>query len=411
MGLEPDRAILGSGHSTALVQSFYKEVIGFIQNEEYRFNQIFPDSKFVDNNGEYLYIDLHKKKRFHSVTMRSIGGSITGAVEANQLLYIDDLIEDREQAENPNRLEKVWLDFNSTLKDRMLNSAQMLSIGTIWNLNDVISKLERIYKDDPKVKIIKVSCYDENGNSNFEYDLDKGFDTAYYKDIELTEDPVIFSAKYLSAPIERDGRPFLDLQYYLEKPQEEPDRIVAAIDVAYGGGDYYSMPIAYVYGRDVYIDDVIYESKGLDVTRPKTRDRIIQHGIQRACFEANNGGDQVAEKVNELLKEKGYKCNITHKKAPTNKSKLDRIMSVRAEILGIAENSGEYRLFFRDVSIQNLEYKEFIRDIKNFSENYSAQGKQKDDGIDSVASLILSVLVGGITGVATSTWSRKKLGM
>jgi len=411
MGMNPNRAILGSGHSTALVQSFYKEIIGFLTNEEYRFSEIFPDSKFVDNNGEYLYIDLSKKKRFHSITFRSIGGSITGAVEADQLLYIDDLIEDREQAENPVRLEKVWLDFNSTLKDRMLDAAQMLSIGTQWNLNDVISRIERAYIDDPKVKILRISCYDENGESNFVYDNSKGFSTEYYKDIELTEDPVIFSAKYKAEPIERDGRPFTDLQTYMEKPSEDPDRILSAVDVAFGGGDRYCMPVAYVYGNDVYIDDVIYELKGLEITRPLTRDMIIRHKIQRAHFEANNGGDLVAEKVSDMLKEKKYKCNVTHKKAPTTKSKLDRILAVRDEILGIATNLGSYNLFFKDKSISNKEYKEFILDIKNFSQSYSAQGKQKDDCIDAVANLITNVLSGGKIGKATSNISRKDLRM
>lgn len=412
MGLQPDKAILGSGHSTALVQTFYKEVIGLLQDEDYRFNKIFPKSKLVDQNAEYLYMDLEKKRRFHSVTFRSVDGTTTGAVEAGQLLYIDDLIKDPEHANSLARLEKTWEQFTGSLKDRMLDSAQMLSIGTMWNLEDPISKLERIYKNDPKVKIMRVSCYDENEESNFLYDGGVGFSTSYYKDMELTEDPVIFSAKYLANPIERDGRPFADLQYYLEKPTEEPDRIVSAVDVAYGGGDRYSMPIAYVYGRDVYIEDVIYEKRGLETTRPKTVDRIIHHQIQRVCFEANNGGDQVALKVNEILLEKIYKCNITHKKAPGGKTrKIDRILAVQHEILGVAENPGTFRIFFKDKSIQNQEYKEFVRDIRNFSDKDSIQGKQVDDGVDSLASLITNVLAGSMTGKAVSRYSRKDLSM
>ena len=60
-------------------------------------------------------------------------------------------------------------------------------------------------------------------------------------------------------------------------PTGEPDRVVAAVDVAYGGGDNYSMPIAYVYGRDVYIVDVIYTKNGLKYSRPATVAKIKKH--------------------------------------------------------------------------------------------------------------------------------------
>jgi len=385
--------------------------MGLLTDDEYRFNEIFPNAKFVDQNAEYLYIDLEKKKRFHSITFRSIDGTTTGAVEAGQLLYVDDLVKDSEHANSLTRLEKTWEQFTSTLKDRMLDSAQMLSIGTMWNLEDPISKIARIYKDDPRVKIIKVSCYDENGESNFLYDGGVGFSTEYYKDMELTEDPVIFSAKYLANPVERDGRPFADLQYYLEKPEGEPDRIISCTDVAYGGGDRYSMPIGYVYGRDVYIEDVIYDLSGIETTKNRTVRKILDHKIQRAHFEANNGGDQVAEWIDRVLREKGYKCNITHKKAPSNKSKFDKIMSVRSEILGISEDPNSYRIYFKDKSKQNNEYKEFIRDIRNFSEKVSVQGKQVDDGIDSICSMLIYILSGNMTGRATSNFSRKDLRM
>ena len=41
-GRYPDRSILGSGHSTALVQSFYAEMLNIMESDEYRYHQIFP---------------------------------------------------------------------------------------------------------------------------------------------------------------------------------------------------------------------------------------------------------------------------------------------------------------------------------------------------------------------------------
>ena len=50
-------------------------------------------------------IDSPKKKRFPTITCRSISGTLTGAVEIGTggILYVDDIIEDLEESLNPVR--------------------------------------------------------------------------------------------------------------------------------------------------------------------------------------------------------------------------------------------------------------------------------------------------------------------
>ena len=48
-----------------------------------------------------------------------------------------------------------------------------------------------------------IGCYDENGESNFNYKYGVGFDNQYYKKLELTlkqADPALWSAMYLAEP-------------------------------------------------------------------------------------------------------------------------------------------------------------------------------------------------------------------
>jgi len=112
-----------------------------------------------------------------------------------------------------------------------------------------------------------------------------------------------------------------------------------------------SMPIAYVYGLEVYIVDVIFKNDfgGDGVSRLWVRDKIIEHKVSRCGFEKNNGGDFYSTLVDKDLKNVGYRCNITSHNAPTRQRKLDRILACRNPILGIGNDLGDdYKVYFKD---------------------------------------------------------------
>lgn len=428
-GLFPDRSILGSGHSTSLTQSFYAEALNIMTNEEYRFGNIFPNIKIDSKSSEYSWIDLNTSKRFHTISYRSVDSGTTGLVEASNILYCDDLVKDVETANSPDRLDKLFHDYTSTIQDRKVQKlckdgvyrpCPEIHINTPWSINDVTSRLIRIYGENgqnPRVRIISIPCYDEKGESNFMYDYGKGFDKEYYHSLEKAEDPVIFSAKYLMKPIEREGRPFTEdqLTFFYDLPEREPDEVVFYNDVAHGGDDYMGMPIGYVYGNEVYIDDVIYVNKlDPDKTRPLVCDKIIQHQAKRGGFEENNGGREYADLIAGDLKRRQYRCAITTHKAPTNKSKLTRIMSCQSEIKGVATEFGTYRIYFKayEKRKDNKQYNDFMRDMYNWSQKAGAVQKAQQDGApDSTAGLITNILVGKMTGKARSNISATQLGI
>ena len=428
-GLYPELSILGNGHSTSLTQSFYNEVMNILTSEEYRFNDIFPTLKIAKNSSEYSWIDLDKVKRFHTLMFKSVDGGTTGLAEASNLLYCDDLVKDVETANNPDRLEKLFYTYTSTIQDRKVQRlckdgvyrpCPELHVNTPWSINDVTNRLIALYGDDgknPRVRIISVPCYDENGESNFEYDYGKGFDKNYYHQLQMAEDPVIFSAKYLMECIERDGIVFSEdsISYYNELPNETPDRIIAYADVSHGGEDYFSIPIGYLYGRDVYIEDVWFENKfgGDDYSRPKVCDIIKRHNVNRLGVEKNNGGDFYATLIEKDLKESNYRCNITTHNAPTNKSKCDRILACQNEIKGTATETNTYRLFFKSKEARrnNKYYNMAMQQLFKWNQNFSAQKKQHDDFPDSLAGMITNVLGGQISGRASSKVSLDKYGL
>ena len=427
-GMSPDESILAAGHSVGLIQSFYGEIINLITGEEYRYNEIFPNNHIVNKSAEYLYLDLNKERRFHTYNYVSVEAGGTGKVQAERLLYCDDLVKDVEQANNPQRLEKLYYNYTGTIKDRKIQRlckdgvyrpCPEIHINTPWSLHDVTSRVVANAKEDDmsRVRIISVPCYDENGESNFMYDYGKGFNTKYYRDMEIAEDPVIFSAKYLMRPIERDGLVFNkeNISFYSELPSESPDRVVAYADVSHGGDDYFSMPIGYVYGNEVYIESVLFKHKfgGDDYIRPYVRDMIISHNVTRCGVEKNNGGDYFATLMQNDLRDKSYRCNITTHNAPTNKSKLDRILACQNEIKGVASENNTYRLYFKSAeSVKgDKDYLEAMQNLYGWNQNPSAQNKQHDDFPDSLAGLITNVLGTKTSGKAKINVSASDLGL
>lgn len=389
MGKYPDKANVMSGHSDKLTEGFYREVLSILTDPQYLWSDVFPGRTIANTNAKNESIDIDKTRRFPTLTCRSIGGTLTGAVEVAKCLYCDDLIEDLEEALNPLRLQSKYDAYANQLKDRMKEGAYQLMIGTRWAVTDIQGRIEEQYRDNPRYRFRVIPALNENGESNFEYPYGLGFSTKYYMDMKDSIDDATWCAKYMGRPYEREGLLFPqdELNYYNGSlPDDKPDRIVAAIDVAWGGGDSLSMPIGYIYGDNCYIHDVVFNKGDKTVTRPAVVAKLKQHLPHMIRVEANNGGDEFCDKVDELLKADGFRLNLSHRKAPSTMSKLSRIIQVAPEIK---------RFYFRDFKHSDSEYRAFMRELTSFV----VTGKNAhDDAPDSLA-MFANLIYYGKTGV------------
>lgn len=399
-----EKSIFGVGHSSGLIDDFYNEIIALYEdNKTYRAFDIFKGHAIAHKDSDKHTIDLDRRKGLSNFMFRSIDGNITGSTEASLCMYSDDLIKDQGEVINKDMADKIWSKFNVLVLGRMKENVPLLYVGTLWGENCPLSRLIDEYGafNNPRHRFRQIPWHNSKGESQFVYKYNLGFTTEHFKRLEKTmaeSDYALWCAMYESNPISREGRPFSQLRYYYELPDTDPDYVCMGCDVAVTpGGDFWSMPIGYVYENEktVYIEDVCYSDKGTDYTIPKTVELIIQHGVERGEFEEKEGALNkranygVADTINRMLAKRGYRCHLGCHSASGLKSKRSRILSCRSEILGI-DTDYSYKVLFKHESLRygNTEYNNFIKHIKNWSDEEKAQKRQKDDGVDSLSILV-----------------------
>ena len=376
-GRTPQKSILSAGFSSSLVNSFYDGCTEFITSPEYRFADIFPESPLVSSSAKNMTLDLSERRRYKTLTFRSIDGTVTGATEASELLYLDDLVSGIEEAMNPKRLDGLWFKVTSDMLQRRKNGVPMLIIGTRWSIFDPLGRIESKYEDNVRARFIQLPALDDKGESNFDYEHGVGFNTAHYNDLKKMTDRVTWECVYMQNPIERDGLLYNDLNRFFEIPQDAPDDIIAFCDVAFGGDDYLSMPIGYQWGDDLYIVDCVFMKGGYQTTEALVSGALKAHNVRRSVFEANNGGDFYSRDIAEALKKDNVHCNIKAVRAEGKNGKLSRIIQHAPAVR---------EWYFRDSSLYNED--EMYGVMMNQLTSFVQTGKSlHDDAPDSLAGM------------------------
>lgn len=390
IGRNSELSNLYSAYSDIITAAMYSGVLEIINDSyTYTWHEIFPNSKIVATNAKDEIINIDRKKRYPSLTCRSLYGTLNGACDCNGFLISDDLIGGIEEALNKDRLASAWFKVDNNLIPRAKESAKLLWVGTRWSMVDPAGIRMELLENDPAYKsrryrIINIPALDpETDESNFDYNYGVGFSTEYYRQrrasFERNNDMASWNAQYMGEPIERDGALFTpdDMRFYNGVlPEGVPDRIFMACDPAFGGGDFVSAPVGVQYGNDVYIPDLVFNSGDKKVTRPMVVATILRNKVQSARFEANNGGEEYEEWVEKELKNRGYRLNITSKKAATTKRKEMRIFEKAPEIR---------EFYFLEPGKRTKEYNQFMVNLFSFK----ITGKNKnDDAPDSLAMLV-----------------------
>lgn len=400
-GKFPDRSTLMEGTGDDLVQSFYKGCLEYIQQpNDYHFYDIFPESKLVQTNADTKVINLLHKSRFPTVMCRSIDARQVGLSEATNLLYLDDCVEGREEAKNRQRLDDKWEVISGDIIGRAIEGTPIVICGTRYSLYDPIGHLqEEMRKQGKRCKIIETPALDPvTDESNFEYIREgrKVFTTQYFRDQREMLSAEQFESEFQQQPFEAKGIlfPEASLNRYFELPVDrEPDSIIAVCDTADKGADYCSMPIAAVYGDEVYIVDVVFDDSPPEVTKPECAKALMDNLVVAGTFESNNAGTYFARDVQQVLTDRKYVCNIRTKRTISNKQ-------TRIEF---ASDNIIKHFYFKDPSLyaRNSQYAMFMKQVTT----YTRSGKvPHDDAPDSLS--LLENELRGLVGAKVEVFKR-----
>lgn len=156
---------------------------------------------------------------------------------------------------------------------------------------------------------------------------------------------------------------------------EEAESTLAYADVADEGNDSYSMPIAKIFNKKVFIVDTLFTKANVDATLPLTASKMSEWGIDYVRVESNNQGSIFIKALRQLAPpEKVYKT--------TNlQNKHTRILNEYGFIK-------EYFYFLDESQYKRgSEYDKFVREFFIYMKAKEDNLHLPDDAIDSISGL------------------------
>ena len=383
-GKFPDRSTLMEGTGDDLIKSFYNGCMEYLQTpNEYLFYDVFPDARLVQTNADTKIINLKNKSRFPTIMCRSIDARQVGLSEATNALILDDCVEGREEAKNRQRLDDKWEVISGDIMGRAIEGTPMVFTGTRYSLYDPIGRVqEHAQREGWAWRAIEIPALDlVTDESNYEYEREgkKVFTTAYFREQRELLSAEQFESEFQQQPFEAKGLLFNkdELNYFFELPKDrDPDTIIAVGDTAESGSDSTSMPVAKIYGSDVYIVDVVFDDSPAEVTKPECAKCLIENKVASAVFESNNAGQYFARDVDQIIRDRGYSVGIRTKRTISNKQ-------TRIEF---ASDNIKKNFYFKHPSTYKRgdQYWNFMKEVTT----YTRSGKvPHDDAPDSLSLL------------------------
>ena len=362
--------IMTGSYNETLSSTFAKQVRDMIATEQTQgvtvYRDVFPDTKI-----KYGEASMNKWALEGSQVANYLATSPTGTATGfgADLIVIDDLIKNSEEAYNSNVLEKHIDWFTNTMLSRTEKGFKLIIIMTRWASNDLAGFILSNYDD---VVHINYKAINDDGTP-----LDEG--TLSLEDFEFKTKNMakeIVYANYQQEPIDIKGRLYSSIKTYKQLPMDSNNNLLFTAyknytDTADTGEDYLCSICYGVYNKEAYILDVLYTKEPMEITEPATAKILIENNIKEADIESNNGGRGFARAVDKHLLEKynSNRCKVRWFHQTQNK---------RARILSNATWVMEHIYFPVNWADR---WPEFYKAITT----YQKEGKNKhDDGPDAL---------------------------
>ena len=323
--------VMTGSYNETLSGTFAKQVRDCIAEKKTEgitvYNDIFPDTKikYGEAAAQKWALDGSEQANYLAT---SPTGTATGF--GCNIMIIDDVIKNAEEAYNANTLQKLSSWFTDTMLSRTENGFKLIVIMTRGSNDDLAGFILANYKN---VVHINYKAVQDDGSMLCPEILTK-------KDYELKTqnmNPDIVAANYQQEPIDIKGRLYTNLKTYTETPKDEKGNslfkyILNYTDTADEGSDFLCSICYGMFDSSYYILDVLYTKEAMEITEPATAQMLTRNNVGCAIIESNNGGRGFARNVGRECKDMGN-THTNIKWFHQSKNKIARILSNSTSVM------------------------------------------------------------------------------
>lgn len=368
-GKNPELAVMTGSYNEILSTSFARKVRDTISerkvdDDRIVFSDIFPETRIKIGQASASLWALNGSSK-NNYLATSPTGTATG-FGAN-IVLIDDIIKNAEEAYNETTLEKHWSWFTNTMIQRLEGSDwKVIVIMTRWALGDLAGRIINSFGDD--VEIITKRAVQANGDmlcseilSKLDYDI---------KTKEMNQD--IVEANYNQKPIDVGGRLYSEFKEWTKLPPS--NETLNFTDTADTGDDFLCSINGIIYQNEFYITNLVFTDQAMEITELEVADLLETEKVSVARIESNNGGRGFARNVQRNISEKYNNSRCDIRAIPQTKNKESRILASSAWV-----QNHIYMPFGWEQRFPG-----FYRQVMN----YQKKGKNAhDDAVDVLASI------------------------
>ena len=326
-----DIRVMTGSYNETLSGTFAKQVRDCIAERQTLgvtvYNDIFPNTKIKYGEASASKWALEGSQQANYLAT-SPSGTATGF--GCNIMIIDDLIKNVEEAYNANTLQKQIDWFTNTMLSRTENGFKLIIIMTRWCNDDLAGYILENYDN---VVHVNYKAVQDDGTMLCPDILSKA-DYAL-KTKNMNKDIVL--ANYQQEPIDVKGRLYTTIKTYTDVPRDEKGNtlfkyILNYTDTADEGSDYLCSICYGMYNDEYYVLDVLYTKDAMEITEPETARMLTRNKVGCAIIESNNGGRGFARNVERECKDMGNR-HTTIKWFHQSKNKIGRILSNSTSVM------------------------------------------------------------------------------
>ncbi|KSU01917.1 Phage terminase large subunit [Lactococcus lactis subsp. lactis] len=301
LGNDHTKKIMTGSYNETLSTVFSKNVRNTLQEEKADENKIVYSDIF---DAAIKYGDAAKNlwslsDGYNNYLATSPTGTATGF--GADIIIIDDVIKNAEEANNATVLEKHWEWFVNTMLSRLESGGKIIINMTRWHSEDLAGRaLRELPKNGYRVKHINFKAFNEQTNEML---CDEVLSLEDYQRKVKTMGADIASANYQQEPIDIRGRLYSEFKTYDARSGYK--KIWNYCDTADTGKDYLC---SIVWGEtsDGFADvlDIIYTQKPMEYTENAVANQLINNRVNESRIERNNGGRSFARSVRDKIQGK-----------------------------------------------------------------------------------------------------------